>query len=57
MTEKERRNNLRDFLKTTTATTTVLIELIHDLAPVIGYNEANRLMSILAKENERSEEE
>lgn len=40
------------FVKTSSAVAKVLIYLIQDLAPVIGYDEANRLVGIIGKAQE-----
>lgn len=48
MTDKYKKEWIK-FLRTSTAVANVLIYLIQDLAPVIGYNEANRLVGIIDK--------
>ena len=40
------------FFKTSSAVVKVLLYLIQDLAPVIGYDEANRLVGIIGKAQE-----
>jgi hypothetical protein len=45
MTDKEIKA-LQQFVETSSATVTILTSLIEDLAPIIGYDEANRLMKI-----------
>ena len=40
------------FIATSNAVVKVLICLIQDLAPVIGYDEANRLVGIIGKAQE-----
>lgn len=36
-----------EWVNTRRATTQALLELINDLAPIIGYNEAQRLVNII----------
>ena len=43
----EQESALKQFVKTTNATTNVLLCLLQDLAPIIGLNEAQRLVNII----------
>lgn len=45
MTDKEIKA-LQQFVETSNATARILTSLIEDLAPIIGYDEANRLINI-----------
>lgn len=45
MTDKEIKA-IEQFINTSNATTQILLSLIEDLAPIIGYDEANRLVRI-----------
>ena len=47
MIDKETAELLKMRVRLNSATTKVVIELIKDLAPVIGFGEANRLLGIL----------
>lgn len=51
MTDEEI-NAFKQFVRTSNAVLKVLIYLIQDLAPVIGYDEANRLVGIIGKAQE-----
>ena len=44
------------FVKTSSAVVKVLVYLIQDLASVIGYDEANRLVGIIGKAQEEDKE-
>ena len=51
MTDKNTKAWIK-FVETSSAVVKVLIYLIQDLAPVIGYDEANRLVGIIGKAQE-----
>lgn len=47
---------LRQWINTRRATTNALLELINDLAPIIGYDEARRLVNIIGYAQKDDEE-
>ena len=51
MTDKHKKA-WKQFIETSSAVVKVLIYLIQDLAPVIGYDGANRLVGIIGKAQE-----
>lgn len=47
---------LRQWINTRRATTNALLELLNDLAPIIGYDEARRLVNIIGDAQKDDEE-